>query len=56
MRDRHDMQPKTELDEWIEFTRGWVDEQQSKQDAVDRAAYARFRGALGLNNEMRGKQ
>lgn len=46
MRNRHDMQPKTDLDEWIEFTRRWIDEQQSKQDAVDRAAYRRFRAKL----------
>ncbi|WP_188130764.1 hypothetical protein [Paraburkholderia panacisoli] len=47
---------KSDLDEWIEFTRAWVDEQQGIQDAVDAAAFARFMAALGLNNETRGRQ
>jgi hypothetical protein len=33
----------TDLDDWIEFTRGWLDEQQRKQDALDAEAYERFR-------------
>ena len=40
------MQPKTDLDEWIEFTRAWLDEQQRKQDALDAAAWLRFRAKL----------
>lgn len=37
---------KTELDEWVEMTREWLDEQMRKQEACDEAAYARFRAEL----------
>lgn len=40
------MKLHTELDDWIEFTRGWLSEQQRKQDELDEAAYARFRARL----------
>lgn len=37
------MKHQTDLDDWIEFNRAWLDEQQSKQDALDAAAWLRFR-------------
>ncbi|MFL9904588.1 hypothetical protein PQR71_41755 [Paraburkholderia fungorum] len=40
------MKPHTDLDDWIEFTRGWLDERMRKQDEVDAAAYERFRERL----------
>lgn len=40
------MQPKTELDAWVEITRAWLDEQMAEQRARDEAAYARFRATL----------
>lgn len=40
------MKDRTDLGDWIEFTRSWLDEQQQKQDELDAAAYARSRAAL----------
>jgi hypothetical protein len=40
------MQPKTDLDEWIEFTRGWLDEQMAAQRARDEVAWQIFRARL----------
>jgi hypothetical protein len=37
---------KTELDEWIEFTRAWLDEETRKQREVDEAAWLRFRAKV----------
>jgi hypothetical protein len=39
---------KTELDDWVEFSRAWVDEQLAEIAARDEAAYARFRERLLL--------
>lgn len=39
---------KSALDEWVEFTRAWVDEQLAEIEAKDEAAYARFRERLLL--------
>ncbi|CAB3729963.1 hypothetical protein LMG22037_05492 [Paraburkholderia phenoliruptrix] len=33
---------KTALDEWVEFTRAWVDEQMRQQRDRDEAAFAKF--------------
>ena len=33
---------KTALDDWVEFTRAWVDEQLAEIDAKDEAAFAKF--------------
>lgn len=37
---------KTPLDEWIEFSRAWLDEQMAEQRARDEAAWLRFKAAL----------
>jgi hypothetical protein len=34
------------LDEWLEFSRAWVDEQLAAQKAKDEQAWQRFRAAL----------
>lgn len=36
----------TDLDDWIEFTRSWLDEEQRKQDKCDAAAFQRFMAKL----------
>jgi hypothetical protein len=33
-------------EQWLEFSRAWVDEQLAAQKAKDEVAYARFRAAL----------
>ncbi|MDR6389175.1 hypothetical protein [Paraburkholderia phenoliruptrix] len=33
---------KTALDDWVEFTRAWVDEQMRQQRERDEAAFSRF--------------
>jgi len=33
---------KTALDEWVEFTRAWVDEQMAEIAAKDEDAFAKF--------------
>lgn len=37
---------KTALDEWVEFTRAWVDEQLEAQRVLDEAAWQAFRARL----------
>lgn len=37
---------KTELDDWVEFTRAWVDEQLAEIAAKDEAAWLRFKEAV----------
>jgi hypothetical protein len=37
---------KTALDEWVEFTRAWVDEQLAEIEAKDEAAWQVFRAKL----------
>jgi hypothetical protein len=37
---------KTALDEWVEFTRAWVDEQMAEIEAKDAAAWLRFKDAV----------
>ncbi|MDP9652051.1 hypothetical protein [Paraburkholderia caledonica] len=37
---------KNPLDDWIELTREWLDEQMAEQRARDEAAWLRFRAAL----------
>lgn len=37
---------KTALDEWVEFTRAWVDEQLAEIAAKDEAAWLLFKAAL----------
>lgn len=37
---------KTDLDEWIEFTRAWVDEQMAELTEKDEAAWLAFRAKL----------
>jgi hypothetical protein len=37
---------KTALDEWVEFTRAWVDEQMAEIEARDAAAWQVFRAKL----------
>ena len=37
---------KTALDEWVEFTRAWVDEQMAEIEARDDAAWEVFRAGL----------
>jgi hypothetical protein len=34
---------KTALDEWVEFTRAWVDEQMAEIEAKDEASWLRFK-------------
>ena len=37
---------KTALDDWVEFTRAWVDEQMRQQRERDEAAWKVFRAKL----------
>jgi hypothetical protein len=37
---------KTALDDWVEFSRAWVDEQLAEIAAKDKAAWAKFRAGL----------
>jgi len=40
------MQPRTELDAWVEITRAWLDEQMAAQRARDEEAWLRFKAAV----------
>ena len=42
---------KTALDEWVEFTRAWVDEQLRQQRERDEAAWQGFRAGLMQNKD-----